>query len=67
MLPSYTQLGMAALLPSKELTFAESGAVLADGKSTVGRENREKVLKSALDGKLLLSMRRPSTTRRSMT
>lgn len=51
MLPSYTQLGMAALLPSKELTFAESGAVLADGKSTVGRENREKVLKSALDGK----------------
>ncbi len=51
MLPSYTQLGMAALLPSKELTFAENGIVLADGKSTVGRENREKVLKSALDGK----------------
>jgi uncharacterized protein (TIGR02687 family) len=52
MLPSYTQLGMAALLPSKELTFGKDGVVLADGKSTVGRENREKILKATLDDKV---------------
>lgn len=44
MLPSYTQLGMAALLPHKSLTLTETGAVLADGQATQGTENRSKVL-----------------------
>ena len=45
-LPSYTQIGMAALLPRGDLTFAEdgSGEILRDGKSTQGSKNREKAL-----------------------
>lgn len=45
-LPSYTQLGMASLLPAKERSFAPdgSGLVLADGNSTQGLSAREKVL-----------------------
>jgi len=46
MLPSYTQLGMAALLPNKELAIAEgdTGAVLVDGQSSQGTANRIKIL-----------------------
>jgi uncharacterized protein (TIGR02687 family) len=49
MLPSYTQMGMAALLPNKELTPAdnESGAVLVDGESSQGAANRTKILGQA--------------------
>ncbi|MBD3820863.1 MAG: BREX-1 system phosphatase PglZ type A [Thiotrichales bacterium] len=50
MLPSYTQLGMASLLPHKTLALAdnESGTVLLDGQSTQGSANRTKILNSAL-------------------
>ncbi len=50
MLPSYTQLGMAALLPNKKLTLAdnETGAVLVDGKSSQGVANRIKILGQAV-------------------
>lgn len=53
MLPSYTQLGMAALLPNKELTWADegSGAVLVDGQTSQGTGNRSKILKSATGGR----------------
>ncbi|MFQ6759453.1 MAG: BREX-1 system phosphatase PglZ type A [Deltaproteobacteria bacterium] len=46
MLPSYTQLGMAALLPNKELAIAdnETGTVLVDGQSSQGTPNRIKIL-----------------------
>jgi len=52
-LPSYTQLGMAALLPNKELALAdnESSAVLVDGQSAQGTANRLKILSQALSGK----------------
>lgn len=44
-LPSYTQLGMAALLPHQHLSFADdSDLVLLDGASTVGAGPREKAL-----------------------
>jgi len=45
-LPSYTQLGMAALLPHKDLAMAEdgSGDILSDGQSTKGLAAREKLL-----------------------
>ncbi len=51
-LPSYTQLGMAALLPNKELSFASdsSGSVLCDGKSTQGLLAREKLLAAGRSG-----------------
>jgi len=50
MLPSYTQLGMAALLPNQQLTLAdnESGAALVDGQSSQGTANRDKILKQAV-------------------
>lgn len=47
--PSFTQLGMAALLPHRELSFdKQSDEVFADGKSTKGTENRTKVLQSTV-------------------
>ena len=50
--PTYTQLGMAALLPHEALTISSDGStVYADGVSTQGIVNREKVLKNAVDGK----------------
>ncbi len=53
MLPSYTQLGMAALLPNKNLAISDNdtGSVLVDGQSSQGLSNRSKILKSALNGR----------------
>jgi uncharacterized protein (TIGR02687 family) len=53
MLPSYTQLGMAALLPNKALTIAdnETGTVLVDGQSSQGTTNRIKILKHAISSR----------------
>lgn len=50
MLPSYTQLGMAALLPNETLSIADntSGTVLVNGQSSQGTSNRSKILKTAL-------------------
>ena len=47
MLPSYTQLGMAALLPNTELIITDnnSAAVKVDGISSQGTDNRTKILK----------------------
>jgi uncharacterized protein (TIGR02687 family) len=48
--PTYTQLGMACLLPHETITIGEDGnSVLADGMSTAGLENRQKVLQKWLD------------------
>lgn len=53
MLPSYTQLGMAALLPHRELAIAdnESATVLVDGMPSSGTENRTRILQAALRGR----------------
>ena len=50
MLPSYTQLGMAALLPNKVLALSdnETGTVLVDGQSSQGTANRIKILGQAI-------------------
>ena len=45
-LPSYTALGMAALLPHKRLDYNDSGAVLVDSQSSMGLEQRRKILES---------------------
>jgi len=46
-LPSYTQLGMASLLPHKSLAIKEKNdTVYVDGKSSSGTANRDKILKS---------------------
>jgi len=51
-LPSYTQLGMAALLPNRRLTLlaAKGAPVEVDGLSATGTANRDQILKRALDG-----------------
>jgi len=55
MLPSFTQLGMAALLPHGELTIAnnDTGTVLVDGKSSKGTVNRIKILDQAVPGRAM--------------
>ena len=46
-LPSYTQLGMAALLPQSSLELDPASLpVLADGKPTNGTANRDKILQA---------------------
>jgi len=46
-LPSYTQLGMASLLPHKTLSIGEKNDLVSiDGKSSSGTVNRDKILKS---------------------
>jgi uncharacterized protein (TIGR02687 family) len=46
-LPSYTQLGMAALLPNSDLSYDKPvDIVFADGMSTQGTDSRGKVLKN---------------------
>lgn len=48
-LPSYTQLGMAALLPGKKLGLAEHNggvSVQLSGQPTSGMENRKKILQA---------------------
>lgn len=43
-LPSYTQLGMAALLPNNRMTFGESDDVFVDGLASKGSTARAKIL-----------------------
>jgi len=50
MLPSYTALGMAALLPNKTLSIQADGNVSIDGMSSAGLENRAKILNQAVSG-----------------
>lgn len=45
-LPSYTPLGMASLLPHKVLTYKSNGDVLVDGKPTSLTEQRDEILKA---------------------
>src|SRR5262249_52134305 len=48
-LPSYTALGMASLLPHKSVAYKASGDVLVDGQPTATFEQRSAVLQ-AVDG-----------------
>lgn len=62
-LPSYTQLGMAALLPHKSLAHSSDGnPVLIDGQRSDGTVNRNKVLATvdgfAIQAEEVLSMSR---------
>jgi len=51
-LPSYTQLGMAALLPGAQITINSTNATAAiDGQSASGTVNRDKILKAHTNGR----------------
>lgn len=53
-LPSYTQLGMASLLPNRSLSLVDGGdSVLVDGKGTIGLNARKSLLEVATDGKAI--------------
>lgn len=54
-LPSYTQLGMASLLPHKKLSINDDKGmtVTCDGVSSSGTASRDKILKSAIKGDAL--------------
>lgn len=55
-LPSYTQLGMASLLPHRELEIKSTDdTVFADGKSTKGKDARTKILQSVDPASLALN------------
>ena len=55
MLPSYTQLGMAALLPSGPMEIdPASDNVSKDGSPTNGLTNRQRIVESAMEGSVLL-------------
>ena len=46
--PTYTQLGMAALLPNKSISLKENSTTFVDGLSSSGLDNRTKILASYL-------------------
>lgn len=51
-LPSYTQLGMAALLPGKAREIdTTTGNVTLDGCSTIGTQNRSEIVKAKVNGR----------------
>jgi uncharacterized protein (TIGR02687 family) len=51
-LPSFTQLGMAALLPGAQLGLNPSDSnALMDGQSATGTDNRDKILKAYANGR----------------
>lgn len=54
MLPSYTQLGMAALLPGQQWTVDPvTATVTVDGRSATGTDNRSEILSLACGGKAI--------------
>jgi uncharacterized protein (TIGR02687 family) len=51
-LPSYTQLGMASLLPGAQLSLNPAlSTAFVDGQSASGTDNREKILKAHSNGR----------------
>lgn len=58
-LPSYTQLGMASLLPNASLAIAEndSGTVIVDGTSSQGLVNRQRLLEGGSRGDATTALR----------
>lgn len=47
-LPSYTSLGMASLLPHQQMEFTKETTVVADGVSTSGTPNRDQIIQRAV-------------------
>lgn len=64
-LPSYTQLGMASLLPNGDLQIADNdtATVLVDGQSSLGLENRKKILAKGRPGDRSSANTAPPMTR----
>jgi uncharacterized protein (TIGR02687 family) len=55
-IPSYTQLGMASLLPGNKITIDNKGIVYKNGISTSGLENRNKIINKYVENSVALSL-----------
>ena len=53
-IPSITKLGMASLLPNKEITLNEAGRVFVDGKDSSGLENRKSILRDTFENSIAI-------------
>src|SRR5699024_8822069 len=53
-LPSYTALGMASVLPYKQMEYTDDGKVLLDGVNTAGISNRNDILQQNVPGALAI-------------
>lgn len=53
-IPSYTKLGMASLLPNETIEINERADVLVDGINSAGTENRGKILSKHSDGAIAI-------------
>ena len=57
-IPSYTQLGMASLLPGEHITIDDKGTVYKDGLSTSGLDNRNKIINKYVENSVALSLQK---------
>ncbi len=52
--PSYTKLGMASLLPHKKIEMLDNADILVDGISSAGTDNRQKILSSYSEAAIVI-------------
>ncbi|MGG7056727.1 BREX-1 system phosphatase PglZ type A [Clostridium tertium] len=57
-IPSITKLGMAALLPHKEINLKDDGRVFVDNIDSSGLENRNKILKNTFDNSIAVDFQK---------
>lgn len=53
-IPSITKIGMAALLPNKEITITDTGRVFVDGNDSAGLENRKSILRNNFENSIAI-------------
>ncbi|RDW17509.1 BREX-1 system phosphatase PglZ type A [Oceanobacillus arenosus] len=53
-LPSFTALGMASLLPYKQMEYTDDASVVIDGTNTAGKENRQQILAQTVGDSLAI-------------
>lgn len=51
-IPSITKIGMASLLPNKDITITDTGRVFVDGKDSAGLENRKCILSNNFENSI---------------
>ena len=53
-IPSITKIGMASLLPNKEITITDTGRVFVDGNDSAGLENRKSILSNNFENSIAI-------------
>lgn len=52
--PSITKIGMASLLPNKEITITDTGRVFVDGNDSAGLESRKSILSNNFENSIAI-------------